>query len=119
MMSRSRYGSKDRRAEGETIVTAAGGVYSGKINRGMHKRHSWKEKFNKYGVVNKNEVTGSFSDDNCVYAVCDIIAPTDSIYYIIGAILRRLFEKAGFRPGGFDESPFGTEFWVQKWVIWK
>ena len=107
-MSRSRYGSKDRRAEGETIVTAAGGVYSGKINRGMHKRRSWKEKFNKYGVVNKNEVTGTFSDDNCVYAVCDIIAPTDSIYYIIGAILRRLFEKAGFRPGGFDESPFGT-----------
>jgi hypothetical protein len=97
------------RKKEDTGLTVPGGAYVGTMNRGLHKRRSWTEKFNKYGVVEKNERHNTTSDDHCVYAVCDVIAPAEAIYYTIGAILRKLFEKAGFRPGGFDESPFGTK----------
>lgn len=102
------YRSMHRRGK-ETLVSAGGGIYAGSMNRNMHKKRAWTEKFNRYGVVEKNERTATTSDDNCVYAVCDVIAPAEAIYYTIGALLRKLFEKAGFRPGGFSESPLGTK----------
>ena len=102
---RKRYGNEDRRAQGKTIVSAAGGVYGGSMNRGIHRRRSWKEIFNKCGVVCKSESTGTATDDNCVYAVGDVISPSDAISYVVGALLRRLFEKAGLRPAAWDECP--------------
>lgn len=78
------------------------GTYGGKIK--MHKKKSWKEKFNRKGVVSKTEIVADVEDDNAVYAFCDVIRPLDAITYAVAAALRLLFEKAGLRLTGMDES---------------
>lgn len=84
------------------------GGYRGAIKASRRGIRSTWDVYNKYGVVDINEIYGSVSDQTCVYIVNEVINTRDAIYYMIGAMLRKLIEMAGGRVTGNTSTVFST-----------
>lgn len=84
------------------------GGYRGRIKASRKGTRSTWDVYNKYGVVDINEIYGSVSDQTCVYIVNEVINTRDAIYYMIGAMLRKLIEMAGGRVTGNTSTVFST-----------
>lgn len=85
------------------------GRYQGKFKKVTRKGTFTKfDLYNKIGVVQNTETNGNESDANTVYIINEVLNSADVIKYIVGAILRRLIEKAGIRIEGSDKCPFGN-----------
>jgi len=87
---------------------ATTGGYQGRIKASRRGTKSTWDIYNKYGVVDINEIYGSVSDQTCVYIVNEVINTRDAIYYMIGAMLRKLIEMAGGRVTGNTSTVFST-----------
>lgn len=85
------------------------GGYRGRFRKASRRgTKSTYDIYNKYGVVDINEIYGSVSDQTCVYIVNEVINTKDAIYYMIAAMLRKLIEKAGGRVTGNTSAVFST-----------
>lgn len=60
-------------------------------------------RFNRDGIVHRKELTGTADDNDCVYAMNQGVCSYDAVRFIISALLRKLFEKAGIRCIGMNE----------------
>lgn len=79
------------------------GNFQGKFKRMTRKSGRGLEQFNKKGFVFVNELHGTVTDPNVVYVLNQCVDPYQSLKAMNASILRKLFEKAGFRITGFQD----------------
>lgn len=93
----------ERGRNGRRFKSAVHGRWAGRVK--TKNKPMALDRFNRYGVVLKSEIVGNATDDNCVYALTDVMRPVDAIYWAVASVIRLLFEKAGIRITGLEESP--------------
>lgn len=89
-----------RRPRNYGVQAGYGGMVTA-TRKGMNNRF---DKFNRYGCVETRESLGNVTDADCVYIMNESVNTRDAIFYICGALLRKLFEKAGLRISGYNSA---------------
>lgn len=80
--------------------------HAGKFKKPSRKSGRGLDKYHKYGVSMTEETTSSGTDANCIYVMAETISAYRLVEYSIGALVRKLFQKAGLRIPGWDDNPY-------------
>lgn len=91
-----------RRRRRRRGVFTGTGLYAGKFKVSKKGTKSSFDVYNRKGVVVVNESTTTGIDVDCVYVINSVMNTSTSVYYSIGAVLRKLFEQAGHRVNDFE-----------------
>lgn len=102
--STSRSRSSRSRSRRSRRLDVSGAGYGGKVYSTKSGIVNRMNAFNKTGVAQVHESLGSVTDPDCVYIVNEVVNARDCIFNMIGALLRKLLEKAGIRITGYDGS---------------
>lgn len=99
------------------------GRYVGKFKKVSRTPFNTMLKYNKYGIAERSETSGTITDDDCAYVINSCVEPQGFIDLVILALMRKLFEKAGITiqsvrdaigiVGGFSTaSSLATGTWI-------
>lgn len=80
------------------------GGFAGKVRVSRKFVRNSFDSYNKYGCVEVRESLGNVTDPDSVYIINESVNTRDAIFYMIGAFMRKLIEKAGLRITGYNSA---------------
>lgn len=81
-------------------------VYRGRFKKVKRKGLKEKARYAANGVMQVEELTGLVTDPDCAYIQAQAVSSKMLIKNIIGALIRKLFRKAGINVSGWDDDNF-------------
>jgi len=79
---------------------------AGKFKKPSRRSGRGLDKYHRNGVSMTEETTSSGTDANCLYIMAETVSAYRLVEYTIGALIRKLFGKAGIRIPGWDDNPY-------------